>query len=196
MVLLDSLNNPKAAELLLAGGVGVLPTDTVYGLVCRAADEPAIARLYSLKNRQAKPGTLIAADIGQLADLGLKARYLKPVAHYWPNPISVIIPTSALEYIHQGVGSLAVRIPANQPLRALLTRTGPLLTSSANQPGEPEPVDLAEAKAYFGDSIDFYIEGGDLSGRKPSTLIRIVDDAVEVLRQGAVTINENGEIQT
>lgn len=196
MAVLDSLEDPKTAELLLNGCVGVLPTDTVYGLVCRAGDEAAVARLYALKKREAKPGTLIAADIGQLANLGIKARYLKPVTHYWPNPISIIIPTAGLEYIHQGVGSLAVRIPADQPLQTLLARTGPLLTSSANQPGEPEPADIAGAKEYFGDSIDFYVDGGDMSGRKPSTLIRIVDDAVEVLRQGAVTVNENGEIQS
>jgi L-threonylcarbamoyladenylate synthase len=177
------------------GAVGVLPTDTVYGLVCRAADETAVARLYDLKRREHKPGTVIAAKLQQLIDLGLRARYLKAVEAYWPNPISVVIPCGKeLAYLHQGVQSLAVRIPADESLRRLLDRTGPLLTSSANQPGQPVATTLDEAQDYFGDNVDFYVDGGTITGRQPSTVIRIVDDAIEILRPGAINIDENGRI--
>lgn len=181
--------------MIADGTVGVLPTDTVYGLVCSAADEEAVKRLYGLKNREQKPGTIIAASIEQLVEMGIKARYLKAVEQFWPNPISIIIPTGLdLGYLHQGKTSLAIRIPSDKPLVDLLERTGPLLTSSANHPGEPEATSIQEAQKYFDDSVDFYVDGGDLSGRKPSTVIRIIDDAVEVLRQGAVKVNEKGEI--
>jgi L-threonylcarbamoyladenylate synthase len=167
----------------------------VYGLACRAADESAVGKLYSLKSRDAKPGTIIASSLEQLVRLGLKARYLKPVNQYWPGPVSIIIPsTFELPYLHLGAGSLAVRVVEDKSLIELLEMTGPLLTSSANLPGQSEAKNIAEAKAYFGDTIDFYVDGGELSGRLPSTLIRIVDDAVEVLREGAVKINEAGEV--
>src|SRR5665213_1097674 len=93
-----------ANQLLNPGTVGVIPTDTVYGLVARAADQDATARLYKLKGRTDKPGTLIAADIQQLEDLGLKHRYLKAVEQFWPGAISVVIPVSnpQLAYLHQG----------------------------------------------------------------------------------------------
>lgn len=194
MLQLTGLNDSKLTDILTKGGVVVLPTDTVYGLACVANDEGAVGRLYGLKNRDTKPGTVIAADIQQLVALGIKARYLKPVAHYWPNAISIVIPSFDLKYIHLGVGSIAVRIPKHDGLNRLLTATGPLLTTSANQPGQPEAATLYEAAQYFGDSVDAYVEGGDLSGRAASTVIRIVDDAVEVLRTGAVKIAENGEI--
>jgi len=195
-LLLNTLSDKKLFGLIVDGAVGVLPTDTVYGLACSAANENAVTRLYSLKNREQKPGTIIAASIEQLVDLGIKARYLKAVEQFWPNPISIIIPTGLdLGYLHQGKMSLAIRIPSDKPLVDLLERTGPLLTSSANHPGEPEATTIEEAKAYFGESIDFYVDGGDLSGRKPSTVIRIIDDAVEVLRQGAVKVNEKGELE-
>jgi L-threonylcarbamoyladenylate synthase len=172
------------------GAVGVIPTDTVYGIVARAADEAAVKRLYEIKHRSHKPGTIIAANREQLELLGLKHRYLKAVEQFWPGAVSVIIPISdpRLEYLHQDQLSLAVRIPELSELHELLTHTGPLLTSSANLPGEPTAVDIDQAKAYFGDQVDFYEDGGDLSNRQASTLIRIVDDAIEVLRQGAVTI--------
>lgn len=176
-------------KVLLDGGVGVLPTDTVYGLVARAADEVAVARLYALKNREQKPGTLVAASIDQLVELGFKRRYLTAVEQYWPGPVSVVIPCMQLTYLHQGKYSVAVRIPANEALQEILAQTGSLLTSSANMPGEPPANTIEEARAYFGDSVDFYEDGGDLSGHQPSTVLRVVDDAVEVLRQGAVTID-------
>jgi L-threonylcarbamoyladenylate synthase len=188
--------NTIPGKLLQAGAVGVIPTDTVYGLVARAADPSAVARLYELKHRERKPGTLIAGSIEQFEELGLKHRYLKAVEQYWPGPLSVIIPCSepSLAYLHQGVMSLAVRIPAQSEIAELLQKTGPLITSSANHPGEPTANAVDEARKYFGDTVDFYVDGGDLSDHKPSTIIRIIDDAIEVIREGAVKIDENGRI--
>lgn len=185
-----------ARNMQTAGAIGVIPTDTVYGVVARAGDRDAVRRLYELKRREHKPGTLIAAGIEQLETLGLKRRYLTAVERYWPGPISVVIPCGPeFEYLHQGVGSLAVRIPADAALHDFLEQVGPLLTSSANQPGEPPATTAAEAEAYFHDGVDFYVDGGNRSGSQPSTVIRIVDDAIEVLRQGAVLIDERtGEI--
>lgn len=183
-----------AHRLKQKGAIGIVPSDTVYGVVARATDKNAVERLYQLKQRENKPGTLIAATIDQLEALGLKRRYLKAVEQYWPGPISVIIPCAdpALSYLHRGKMSLAVRLPDDKKVQALLAKTGPLLTSSANQPGEPPANTVAEAKKYFDDAPDFYVDGGDLSGRKPSTIIRIIDDAIEIIRQGAVTISESG----
>lgn len=178
-------------KLTADGAIGVIPTDTVYGVVARAADQTAVARLYQLKHREGKPGTLIAADLQQLEALGLKHRYLKAVEQYWPGAVSVVIPCAdpQLEYLHQGKMSLPVRLPEPEELRALLVQTGPLLTSSANHPGEPTSTTIDQARAYFGDKVDFYVDGGDLSDNQPSTIIRIVDDAIEVLRRGAVHID-------
>jgi L-threonylcarbamoyladenylate synthase len=195
-IILNTLSDHKLVDLLQDGAVGVLPTDTVYGLACSAANQEAVQRLYSLKNREKKPGTIIAASIEQLVELGIKARYLKAVEQFWPNPISIIIPTGFdLPYLHLGKQSLAIRIPNSKELLKLLEKTGPLLTTSANHPGEPEATTVNEAQQYFADLIDFYVDDGDLSGRKPSTVIRIIDDVVDVLRQGAVKINEKGEIE-
>lgn len=182
----------KTAEYLKQpGAVAVIPTDTVYGLAARAQDKLATTNLYELKNREQKPGTLIAANTKQLEDLGLKHRYLKAVEEFWPGAVSVVIPCANpdLQYLHQGKQSLAVRIPDNKNLQELLKKTGPLITSSANNPGETPAANIAEAKKVFGDKIGLYVDGGDLSNNAPSTVIRILDDAVEVLRQGAVKID-------
>jgi len=189
--ILSTLSAPEIRDLLMAGAVGVMPSDTIYGVMCRAADESATDRLYKLKSREHKPGTVIAANIDQLIALGIKARYLKAVEQFWPGKVSVEIPNQVV-YLNQGTGRQAFRL-VDGPIELIkvLNQTGPLLTSSANHPGEPPANTIAEAQNYFGDTADFYVDGGDLSGREPSTVIRIVDDAIEVIRRGAVTIDES-----
>lgn len=195
MVIFDTINDPKLIDLLKSGGVGIVPADTLYGIMCSAHDQKAVERLYQIKPRELKPGTLIAANVEQLVDLGIPRRYLKPVEHYWPNPISVVVPTTpAMRYLDHGLMSLPVRIPKDEKLRAFLEKTGPLQTTSANLPDEPPATDYSEALAYFGEMVDFYVDAGKMSGDPPSTIIRIVDDAVEVLREGAIKIDERGEI--
>ncbi len=178
------------AKPFLPGSIGVIPTDTVYGVVARATDPAAVKRLYQLKSRDNKPGTIIAASIDQLVELGIKRRYLTAVEQFWPGAVSVIIPSTdpALAYLHQGKMSLAIRIPDDKSLQKLLQSTGSLLTTSANPPGEPTATNIDQAKHYFGDKVDFYIDGGDLSNRQPSTVIRIIDAAIQVLRPGAIDI--------
>jgi len=185
---------PDIAVRLREGEIAVLPTDTVYGVVARASDAKAIERLYALKSRVRKPGTLIAASIEQLVELGIPKRYFTGAQQYWPGPVSVVLPTvPALSYLDQSIGTLAMRLPANELLQKLLVATGPLMTSSANLPGQPESRSIEQAMAYFGDRVDVYVDGGFVDGAA-STVIRIIDDVVEVLRMGAVKINERGEI--
>jgi tRNA threonylcarbamoyl adenosine modification protein (Sua5/YciO/YrdC/YwlC family) len=159
----------------------------------------AVQRLYNLKSRENKPGTLVAASIDQLVELGLKRRYLTAVEQFWPGAVSVIIPCSdpALAYLHQGKMSLAVRIPEDKKFLSILKDTGPLITSSANLPDQDPAETVEQAQNYFGDKVDYYQDGGSLKGRQPSTLIRIVDDAIEVLRSGTVEVDEGtGKIST
>lgn len=189
MHVFHTLHDPELINCLKMGGVGVLPTDTLYGLVARIANPNAVERLYALKHREKKPGTTIAASVDQLADLGLDAALLDRIRNYWPAPLSIVLPLgNELQHLHQGVGESPFRVVADENLRSLLEQTGPLVTSSANQPGEPPAQTLHEAQAYFGDHIDFYVDGGDIGDRPPSTIARLTDDGLEVLRQGAAQI--------
>lgn len=180
----------EAIRLLQSGAVGVIPTDTVYGIVASAMNQKAVERLYHLKRREKKPGTVVAASTDQLLELGVSSKRLALTENLWPNPLSIIFPIGeAFSYLHQGVGDIAIRVVDDPALIALLNETGPLLTSSANQPGEPTSVTVEQAWDYFKDTVDFYVEGGDRSGRASSTIIRILDDGeIEVLRHGALKL--------
>jgi L-threonylcarbamoyladenylate synthase len=178
----------EAISLLQDGAVGVMPTDTVYGLVACASNSQSVERFYDLKHREQKPGTLIAASTNQLLALGVDQHDIDKVSQWWPNPLSAVLAVHGNEYLHQGVGTLAMRVVAAPEIRELLEQTGPLITSSANQPGEPPSTTISEAIAYFGDTVDFYVDGGDIKDVLPSTIIRPTTGGVEILRQGSISL--------
>jgi len=178
--------NKDVEDLLIQGKVGIIPTDTVYGIVASAKMEDSVSKIYSLKKRENKPGTVIASSIEQIVELGIKKRYLKAVEDIWQNEVSIIIPVGdELSYIHLGFKSIAFRIVKDTRLINLLNSTGPLVTSSANLTTKPIANTIQEAIKYFNDEVEFYVDGGDLSFKLPSTIIKIVDDEIVVIRDGS-----------
>lgn len=186
-----SLQDPALIKLINDGSIGVLPTDTVYGLVGKALSERAISRMYSVKSRERQPGTTIAASTDQLEALGFPAAQLEHAAIHWPNALSVEMTATAIPaYLSTGQPVMAARIPNKPELLALLEQTGPLMTTSANAPKQPTSTSVQMAVDYFGEDVDFYVDGGDLSGRPPSTIIGFdQDDKIVVYRHGAVEIS-------
>ncbi len=172
------------ASSIESGRIVVLPTDTVYGLACSALNAEVVKRLYEVKGREGKPGTIIAGSIQQLIAMGFDANELGRASAYWHGPVSVVLSAPPqLHYLHMGKKSLAVRIPEPAWLQELLAQTGPLATTSANLPGEPTVSTITDAKKLFGDDVAVYIDGGDLGNALPSQILRLLPDgAVERLR--------------
>jgi len=189
---LTAITDPHLAKLILDGKIGIIPTDTVYGLVCSARSEAAIQRLYTLKSRKRQPGTTVAASVEQLAEIGFPTDTLTRASHFWPNALSVEMSTKDIpKYLNAGQSVMAARVPNHPELLNLLTKVGPLMTTSANTPHSPTSRTIDEAVAYFGDDVDFYVDAGDLGERPPSTIIGFDDKGeVVVYRQGAVEITK------
>lgn len=186
------MTDPHLVDCLNGGGVVVLPTDTVYGLVARASDQKAVERMYRLRGRAPeKPCILLVADAWQITDTANWTDYHKQLgAKYWPGPLSLVAPTTEKtpHYLHRGTDTLAYRIPDEPALRKLLSATGPLLAPSANPEGQPVATTIAEAEAYFGDKVDGYVDGGKIANRAPSTVAGVRDGKLHIFRQGALRI--------
>lgn len=174
MIEVSNINDPQLVSLLCSGGVGVLRTDTLYGLVARADDEAAVARVYRRKGRdEAKSPIVLISDVSQLYDV-FPTQHGALARDEWPARTTVIIPSrDAPVWIRRGNASVAYRLPADDRLRTLLDQTGPLVAPSANPEGLPPAASIAQAKAYFGESVDFYSDGGTVTDNTPSTIIRI-----------------------
>ncbi len=210
----------KASELsstisvLQQGGIGILPTDTLYGIVGSALKRKTVERIYKLRRRNSKKPMIVL--VGALADLKkfgvvLSTVHRKLLTRLWPGKVSIILPCASKKfaYLHRGTKTLAFRYPKSKWLQNLLKKTGPLVAPSANWEGRPPAKTIAGAKKYFGpvrsraraqarprgasgratsNGMDFYINRGRLNS-KPSTLVALRDGKVEILRQGAVKIH-------
>jgi len=185
----------KNLKILKSGGIGVMPTDTIYGLLGSALNKKTVERIYQVRKR--KPNKPLIILIGAIKDLDLFRIKLnqetsKILNTYWPGKISIILPCQLkkFEYLHRGTKTLAFRLPKNKWLQDLLKKAGPLVAPSANPEGLSPAKNITEAKKYFGNQVDFYRAGKIYSSSKPSTLIEIKKDKINVIREGAVKINE------
>ncbi len=176
-MLLTPDKTAQIADLLLAGNIGVLPTDTVYGLHCLAQDITLRQEIIDLKGRDAKmPMITLISSIAQLAnyDLAIGKFEQTAIATYWPGPNTLIFKTSTGE-------TLSFRLPANPFLTDILNRTGPLISTSANLHGKPHATTIQQAQDYFGAKVDFYVDGGELTNA-PSSVYKVYDGVLEKLR--------------
>lgn len=158
----------KLIAVIRKGGIGVMPTDTIYGLVGSALSRAAVERIYRIRKRNPKkPVIVLIGDLADLARFGIKLepRVKTFLEKIWPGPYSVVLPCPGKKfaYLHRGTETLALRLPKPQWLRALLRATGPLVAPSANPEGKPPAKTIAEAKKYFSERVDFYVSG-EVSG--------------------------------
>jgi len=175
-------------DILLRGGVGVLPTDTIYGIVGLALSKKAVARIYKLRKRNPKkPLIILISSLRDLKlfDIILNRETKKLLEKLWPGKVSVILPcrNKKFAYLHRGTKTLAFRLPKKRELTGLLKKAGPLVAPSANWEGHPPAKTAKAAKKYFGNKIDFYIDAGKLESL-PSTLIEIKNGKINILRAG------------
>lgn len=185
MEVIHTFNSKKLIDSLKKGEVAVIPTDTIYGIVGLASSKKAVSKIYDLKGRnENKPFIILISSIKDLASLKIKLdkNSKEIIKKYWPGKVSIIFKRRR--------DAQAVRLPNYPELTRLIKKTGPLVAPSANPESLPPAKNLEEAIAYFGGKVTHYIDGGVLSSF-PSTLIKLEDRKVVVLRKGAVTIDES-----
>jgi L-threonylcarbamoyladenylate synthase len=168
-------SSKELVDVLVKGGVAVIPTDTIYGVVANAFNDKAVARVYKAKKRSDdKPSIVLIADFEQLTDFGIEDRWLESAIKYWPGPNSLIFPTPRTHKFFVKDNTIALRLPDNDELRQLIRQTGPLIAPSANPEGLPSATTIAQAGEYFGNKVDIYVDGGELT-HQPSALINLIN---------------------
>jgi L-threonylcarbamoyladenylate synthase len=189
--------NAEVAAVLKNDGIAVIATDTIYGVVGSARSERTIRRLYEIKGRdEVKPFIILISSMDDLREFGVEidGKSQELLMRLWPGAVTVILSVSEQErervaYLHRGTNSLAFRMPAKDTLLELLRITGPVVAPSANPQGQPPATTIAEARKYFGTTVDSYQDGGIVQG-EPSTIISIEGEQVTVVRQGSVHLDK------
>ena len=180
-----------ALDVLQTGAIIAFPTDTVYGVGGNALDGAAATAVFVAKGRPATvPLPVLLADV---ADLERVARMVSPLVHEiaaacWPGALTLVIQAAAHlpPELLAGNTTIAVRIPAHEPLRALIRAFGhPLAGTSANRHGEPAPTSAIAVHAQLGGRIPLILDGGPSGADQPSTILDVSGDIPRVLREGA-----------
>ena len=183
----------KAAAALKAGGLVILPTETVYGLAADAADSRAVAAVYAAKGRPSfNPLIAHVADVAtarRIARFDERAERL--AARFWPGPLTLVLPVAdqaaVCDLARAGLDTVAVRSPAHPLAHALLEAFGgPLVAPSANRSGRPSPTTFADAVDETGAAAVIALDGGPCAIGLESTVVALLDEA-RLLRPGAVT---------
>jgi L-threonylcarbamoyladenylate synthase len=180
-----------AADILRAGGIGVFPTDTVYGVGAHAFKEDALRRIYTVKGRPAdKPLQLLLASVGDMETVAEVTRYARLLAQrFLPGGLTIILRRRlvVLDAVTAGGDTVAVRVPDQPLLRELiLALHAPLAATSANRSGQPAPVDASEAAKQLGALVDFVLDGGRCAAAQESTIIDLSRPQPTLIRIGAV----------
>jgi len=182
MKMFTDINDPMVAEFLHGGKIGVVRTDTLYGVVGLAHSRETVERIFQVKGRSpTKPVLVLIGSEKDLFDAYDISVFMNGL---WPGKNTIILhsPHAPL-WITRGVGSVAYRLPDDFNLVKLITSVGSLVAPSANPEGQESARNIDEAVAYFGESVDFYVDGGEVSDNVPSALLLpLSDGTMERLR--------------
>ena len=176
----------KAIEILQSGGTVVYPTETAYGLGCDSTNQRASQKIFKIKKRsKEKQMPVICAHKTMVAQFFKVNKIVQELAlKYWPGPFTVVLNTKTDE--------VAVRVSSNNVARALSRGLGkPIISTSANISGEAPAYNIKEVIKSFARKKyrpDLILDAGKLPKRSPSTIVKINDKKIIILREGEIKI--------
>lgn len=178
----------KVIEILERGGTIAYPTDTFYGIGCDIMNKKAIRKIYQLKQRKtSQPFSFICSDLKNISDYAKVSNYAyKTMRRLLPGPFTFILEGSKLvpKMMLTQRKTAGIRVPDNPICLQLVRELGhPIITTSANLPDGTPYHDASLIHEDFKNRLDAVIDGGPVAG-KPSSVISLIDDIPEVIREG------------
>lgn len=149
------------ANVLANGGIAVVRTDTIYGIIGRASKRKAVEKIYEVKGRDPSKQCIIL-----IPGSGSVREHSSTIAKFsTPDqpPTSIVVPVKDQhDWLTRGGDTLAYRVVRDEFLKKIVQAVGPVIAPSANPEGMPPARTIEEAKAYFGDAVDLYVDGGEV----------------------------------
>jgi L-threonylcarbamoyladenylate synthase len=189
----DEIGRAAAIEVLRAGGLVAMPTDTVYGVGVALDAENGLVRLFAAKDRPLDRAiVLLVADLEQAASVGVFSAAARLLAErFWPGGLTLVLlqaPEARLPAeLTGGAATIGVRIPGHESPRSLARALGPLPVTSANLSGQPDAQDASEVLAQLGSRVNLVLDGGRARGGVPSTVVDCSGELPRILRAGAIS---------
>lgn len=190
----------EAAELIAAGKLVAIPTETVYGLAADATNEAAVSSIFEAKGRpQDNPLIVHISSVEELAAVAreIPSQALKLAEAFWPGPLTMILPKSDKipKVTSAGLDTVAVRFPSHPAARELIRRSGvPVAAPSANLSGSPSTTTAQHCIDDLWGRVDAIVDGGECQVGVESTVISLAGSVPRLLRPGYVTLEHLREV--
>ncbi len=174
------------------GQIIVYPTDTVYGIGCDPFNKDSISKIYDLKKREGSKRFPILGfskeELEKIVEFNIDAEKISE--KFWPGQVTLLLPIrkEMAEKINNN-GKLAVRVPNNECVLAILEKCKLIIGTSANISGQESILDSNECKTKI-PGIDVLVNGGKITSLGESTIIDFIDDQVKVIREGSISKDE------
>lgn len=183
----------RVVENLQQGGVIIYPTDTIYGLGCDIFNRKGVKKIFQIKQRdQRKPFSFICSDLAEVANYARVSNFaFKIMKRHLPGPYTFVLEASRIvpDALMTKQKTVGIRIPDNHICQAIVSALGhPLVTTSANISGDATPQDPEDLHESMGRMVDIVVDGGITLGDH-STVISLLNDKIEVLREGSGDIS-------
>lgn len=194
----EELREP--AEIIKNGGVVIFPTETVYGIGVNGLDEKAINKLYKLKKRPLNnPISLLVSNIKMVEELTKNISELeyKVMETFFPGPLTIILKKKNIipNILTANTNTVGIRMPDNEIAIKLIEYAGvPIATTSANISGKPSGINIEDIQGDFQEEVDCFIDNRKSKLAIPSTVIKIVDKQVHILREGTISEEQISKI--
>ena len=187
---------PEAIAALRRGDVIVFPTETLYGLGADALNSRAVEQVFQLKGRDPlNPIPVLVADREMLhavvAEVPEAAQKL--IRRFWPGPLTLVLPArkEIPKPLCNPSGGVGVRISSQAIATTLVNALGRSLTATSANPSGKEPArTVEEAKMYFGDQIEIFVNGGKLTAKTGSTVVEVMRERIKIIREGEIDAAE------
>lgn len=178
------------------GNVGIIPTDTVYGIGCDSLNTQALKKLYSIKNRSLdKPICILVSNIKMLNKFVKNVNHIeqKLIETFWPGPLTIIFDKSNIvpDILTSNLNTIGIRMPNNKICIDIIEKYGnPIAMSSANISNKSPNCDLNSLLLDFNNKVSFIITNKTLNTGVPSTIVKVQNNEIQVLREGSITKND------
>lgn len=190
---IDEKELNEVIQILKNNGVIIFPTETVYGIGANALDEEAVKKIYIAKGR-ASDNPLIAhiANLEMLKKLVMEVGKVeeKLIEKFWPGPLTIVFKKKTVvpDVITGGLDTVAIRMPSDIIAHKLIEYSNcPIAAPSANISGKPSGTQVEDVIGELDGKVEYVIDGGKVDIGVESTVIRVIDGVVHILRPGKVT---------
>jgi L-threonylcarbamoyladenylate synthase len=185
----------RSREVVGSGGVIAFRTDTFYGLGANPFDAAAVSKINELKGREGKPILVVVSDAGEAERLVAERSRLFDLLtrKLWPGALTLVARAreGLPEDLTAGTGTVGVRLPDDEDVRALVRECGGALTAtSANRAGEPPSSSADEVARAFPSGLDLIVDGGTARAKAPSTVVDVSGREARLIREGAIAWDE------